>query len=100
MNSVLARKTLIDIARRRQKPGAGSSRAFLLARTTHMIWPDLSEIFDDLLWAVVGAVATRLYMPERMTRDLDVVCFKICLPIAPNAKTKLASGPNCGSKSY
>lgn len=38
-----------------------------------MIWPDLSEVFGDLPWAVVGAVATRLYMPERMTRDLDVV---------------------------
>ena len=37
-----------------------------------MIWPDLSEIFDDLPWAVVGAVATRLYMPERMTRVLDI----------------------------
>ncbi|MDW8317185.1 MAG: hypothetical protein RMN53_04950 [Anaerolineae bacterium] len=23
-------------------------------------------------WAVVGAVATRLYMPERMTQDLDI----------------------------
>lgn len=37
-----------------------------------MQWPDMSEIFGDLPWAVVGAVATRLYMPERMTRDLDV----------------------------
>jgi hypothetical protein len=72
MDSTLVRKTLIDIARRRQKPGAGSSRAFLLARTTFMQWPDLTPVLGDLLWAVVGAVATRLYMPERMTRDLDV----------------------------
>ena len=72
MNAALARKTLISIAMRRQKPGAGSSRAFLLTRTAHMKWPDLSEVFGDLPWAVVGAVATRLYMPERMTRDLDV----------------------------
>lgn len=44
-----------------------------------MIWPDLSEVFEDLPWAVVGAVATRLYMPERMTRDLDVVvAFQDC----------------------
>jgi hypothetical protein len=72
MDSALARKTLISIALRRQKPGAGSSRAFLLSRTATMIWPDLSDVFGDLSWAVVGAVATRLYMPERMTRDLDV----------------------------
>jgi len=72
MDATLARKTLISIAKRRQKPGAGSTREFLLARTTDMVWPDLSEVFGDLPWAVVGAVATRLYMPERMTRDLDV----------------------------
>ncbi len=75
MNAALARKTLISIAMRRQKPGAGSSREFLLTRTAHMKWPDLSEVFGDLPWAVVGAVATRLYMPERMTRDLDVAVF-------------------------
>jgi hypothetical protein len=86
MNSTLARRTLIDIARRRQKPGAGSTREFLLARTAHMIWPDLSEVFDDLSWAVVGAVATRLYMPERMTRDMDVV---IAAADSINAQAKL-----------
>lgn len=37
-----------------------------------MVWPDLSEILAKIPWAVVGAVATRLYMPERMTKDLDV----------------------------
>lgn len=68
-----ARKTLIAIAQRRQQAGAGSSRAFLLARTVDMTWPDLSEILAGMPWAVVGAVATRLYMPERMTKDLDVV---------------------------
>lgn len=40
-----------------------------------MIWPDLSDVFAELPWAVVGAVATRLYMPERMTRDLDVAIY-------------------------
>ncbi len=55
-----------------------------------MIWPDLSKIFDDLLWAVVGAVATRLYMPERMTRDLDVV---VAAADSANAKTKLQAAP-------
>lgn len=38
-----------------------------------MVWPDLTSILSPIRWAVVGAVATRLYMPERMTQDLDIV---------------------------
>ena len=38
-----------------------------------MIWPDLRSILDPLLWGVIGAVATRLYMPERVTADLDIM---------------------------
>ncbi|MCU0725137.1 MAG: hypothetical protein MUE73_05010 [Planctomycetes bacterium] len=37
-----------------------------------MAWPDLTGVLSPLPWAVVGAAATRLYMPERATRDLDV----------------------------
>lgn len=36
-------------------------------------WPDLTQTLDGIPWAVAGAVATRRYMPERSTRDLDVV---------------------------
>lgn len=68
----LTRRTIIDMALRRQRPGSGSARAFLRQRTTTMKWPDLSAILAPTRWAVVGAVATRLYMPERMTQDLDV----------------------------
>ncbi len=38
-----------------------------------MVWPDLTSVLSPIRWAVVGAVATRLYMPERMTQDLDIV---------------------------
>ena len=38
-----------------------------------MIWPDLTAILKPIPWAVVGAVATRLYMPERITQDLDII---------------------------
>lgn len=38
-----------------------------------MRWFDLTSILSPIPWAVVGAVATRHYMPERMTQDLDVV---------------------------
>jgi hypothetical protein len=37
-----------------------------------MLWPNLTEILQPH-YAVVGGVATRLYMPERLTKDLDVV---------------------------
>jgi hypothetical protein len=37
-----------------------------------MQWLDLTAVLAPIPWAVVGAVATRHYMPERMTRDLDL----------------------------
>lgn len=36
-------------------------------------WPDLRPILTGLDWAIVGAVATRAYMPERATKDLDIL---------------------------
>ena len=36
-------------------------------------WPDLREILSGIEWAIVGGVATRAYMPERMTQDLDIL---------------------------
>ncbi len=64
------RRTMIDIARRRQRPGTGSrlQRQDVALRR----WPDLSELLKGIPWAVVGGVATRNYMPERATQDLDV----------------------------
>jgi hypothetical protein len=37
-----------------------------------MKWKHLTPILAPIRWAVVGAVATRLYMPERSTQDLDI----------------------------
>jgi len=36
-------------------------------------WPDLRPVLQDIPWVIVGAVATRAYMPERMTKDLDIL---------------------------
>jgi hypothetical protein len=36
-------------------------------------WPDLRTILRGIPWVIVGAVATRAYMPERATRDLDIL---------------------------
>ncbi len=40
-------------------------------------WPDLREILRGIPWAIVGGVATRAYMPERMTQDLDILVAAI-----------------------
>jgi hypothetical protein len=69
------RETLIRIALRHSRPGAGSPKAFLLQRTYDMDVPDLRPVLDPIPWAVVGAVAARHYMPERMTRDLDIAVW-------------------------
>jgi hypothetical protein len=69
---VQKRQLLIDIARRHQRPGTGSAPSFLAQRTTRMAWTDLTPILSRVPWAVVGAVATRLYMPERVAQDLDI----------------------------
>ncbi len=66
------RRSAIALARRRQKFGTGSAYSFLTRRTADMEWFDLSTVLTQLNWAVIGAVATRHYMAERMTKDLDV----------------------------
>lgn len=67
------RQLLIRMALRRVQPGTGSSHAFMLRRTAMVEWPDLRHILHDIDWVIVGGVATRAYMPERMTKDLDIL---------------------------
>jgi hypothetical protein len=81
------RKQLITLAQKRQRPGSGGSLKVLRERTARMRFPSLESVLEPILWAVTGAVATRLYMPERATRDLDVV---ILAEDADAARQKLA----------
>ena len=67
------RRRLIDIAIRRQRPGAGSPTLFLRRRTNLAQFPNPTLVLSNLRWAVIGGVATRLYMPERATQVLDVL---------------------------
>jgi hypothetical protein len=67
------RRFLIEMCRRRVRPGTGSSLEFLRRRTAMNPWPDLRSVLQGIPWVVVGAVATRAYMPERATRDLDIL---------------------------
>jgi len=36
-------------------------------------WPDFRTILAGLDWVIIGGVATRAYMPERLTKDLDIL---------------------------
>jgi len=53
-----------------------------------MAWIDLSQVLAPIRWAVVGAAATRLYMPERATQDFDIA---IRAEDATAAREKLAA---------
>jgi|YelNatPaOPRAMG01_1025707.scaffolds.fasta_scaffold19831_7 hypothetical protein len=67
------RRVLIEMCRRRARPGTGSGAPFLEQRTAMHSWPDLRSLLEGIPWAIAGAVATRAYMPERATRDLDIL---------------------------
>jgi hypothetical protein len=57
----------------RHSVGTGSDLTTLRRRTAMQPWPDLRELLEGISWALVGGVATRAYMPERMTKDMDVL---------------------------
>jgi hypothetical protein len=85
--SLAARRGLwLEMALRRARPGSGSADLFLRERTAVATWPDLTGILAGLRWAVVGAVATRAYMPERSTRDLDIL---VAAEVAQEVRARL-----------
>src|SRR5687768_1856766 len=65
------RHGLIEMALRRARPGSGSTLSFLRTRT----WSEPSVNLHDLQtpFVLVGAVASFLYMPERATKDTDIL---------------------------
>jgi hypothetical protein len=40
------------------------------------LWPDLRDILKGIRWVIIGGVATRAYMPERMTKDMDLLVHR------------------------
>ena len=66
------RRLYLNIALKRAHAGSGSSPETLWARTWRRPVFDLRSIVITP-FVVVGGVATRLYSPERMTDDLDVL---------------------------
>jgi len=67
------RRQFINIVINLVKPGAGSSIEFLKKRTWTYPVANLNEIIKQGAFVIVGGVATRLYMPERMTLDLVIL---------------------------
>ncbi|MFV0416821.1 MAG: hypothetical protein ACK5NG_10705 [Chthoniobacterales bacterium] len=61
---------ILEIARRRQRPGTGSQ----ITATIDF----LSQMFQNILsvsCAIVDGQVTKAYMPERMTLDWDIIIF-------------------------
>ncbi len=66
---------LVQMALRRARPGTGSSEQFLNWRTAvqSLPIPNLPTILEGIPWVLIGGLATRAYMPERTTQDIDIL---------------------------
>lgn len=62
----------IQMAKKRVRPGSSSGPETLWARTWRRPVFDLRTI-TQVPFVVIGGVATRLYAPERVTADLDIL---------------------------
>ena len=67
------RKHFIAMVNKYAKPGSGSGVEFLNQRTWTYPVANIAQIIKQAPFVIVGGVATRLYMPERMTLDLDIL---------------------------
>ena len=67
-------KKIIEMARRRVRPGRGSRVS--VVREPHGSYgavPKLGNVLCRTPYIIVGGLATRLYMQERMTLDVDIL---------------------------
>lgn len=69
--TIRRRRAYLDLALRRARPGSGSAREFLLARTWKGRGMGLEQVQTP--YVIVGGLATALYMPQRLTFDLDIL---------------------------
>lgn len=89
------RATYLDIMRRRARPGRGSSLALLRSRESYPM-PDLTALLPGVPFVVVGGTATSLYMPQRITRDVDILVTAADAPAAERALVRagaVSEGP-------
>ncbi|MBD2394968.1 hypothetical protein H6G11_11985 [Cyanobacterium aponinum FACHB-4101] len=71
--SATKRKFFLTLVQKRVKSGTGSGINFLSQRTWNNPVTDLKSILKQAPFVVVGGIATRMYMPERMTLDIDIL---------------------------
>lgn len=90
------RRQMLDLVRRRVRPGSGSTIEFLRTRTWSDPAVDLHAIRTPFV--IVGAVATALYMPRRATEDVDLL---VLASVAPQLHQELiaAGGVRVGTLS-
>ncbi len=82
MEATRLRKHYLALARRRTRPGSGSQLAFLRTRTAMQPIPNLLATFKRTPFLIVGGIATRLYMPEQLIQDVDVLVLAQDAPSA------------------
>jgi hypothetical protein len=69
------------LSRVKRGAAAGSDyRALMLAKRSALPL-ELASIFSDIRYAVVGGVATRMYQPERATKDINVLIAPADIPL-------------------
>ena len=71
--SAQKRKFFLALVKKRVKSGCGSSSEFIHQLTWTYPVNNLNLILTQAPFVVIGGVATRMYMPERMTLDLDIL---------------------------
>ena len=79
------RKNYLFMAERRAQPGSGSAPFEEHDRTFAFAPPQVRQLLGNIPFAIVGGLATRQYMPERMTLDIDVLIRPSDLPQAEKA---------------
>ncbi|MBI2848849.1 MAG: hypothetical protein HYX88_01800 [Chloroflexi bacterium] len=83
-STAVRRAAYLEIMRRRVRPGRGSSLALLRSRESYPM-PDLTALLSGVRYVVVGGTATSLYMPQRMTKDVDVLVSTADVPAVERA---------------
>lgn len=68
--------------RRTHGTGAGAALEFLMQLRREELNVSPEELFGDIPFCVVGGVATRAYMPERATKDIDFLVNADDFPMA------------------
>lgn len=67
------RRRIIEMAMRRAKPGSGSDLLAMREPGPGYIGGAIAPDLGGVAHAIVGGLATALYMPERMTLDTDIL---------------------------